>query len=286
MRAAVIIEDLQWNIEPAVPISRILTSASFKQAFDSVSRFEEVPACAVRLGLLFETLISIHGKSVVEKTKKANAKNQRQAATYCKRWRQDQSVSLVRLAREYEVSPVMFARLLLPELQADVDKRSVGQLLKNTSQIVSPVVRNMVVECMLKDHVYSPLVERVKEHVGQEWEYSLLRHLDRPGMFFQSEDQMRAGGYAKTPDVFFSIPQRVTLSDGRQVIATWIDSKASFGDEDTMRVGLRDQLMSYRYRFGPGIVVFFFGHVDQTSSLQGIGITVTDALPVHLVPAE
>jgi hypothetical protein len=101
-----------------------------------------------------------------------------------------------------------------------------------------------VLSCMLADQVYSPFAERVKEHVGSEWEFHLARRL--AGLQFKTEDELRSEvwskhrrkfvlkkkkkkknwqGFAKTPDVFFHIPHVVTIANGEEVVALWIDSK-------------------------------------------------------------
>ena len=109
------------------------------------------------------------------------------------------------------------------------------------------------------------------------------------GLQFRTEDEMRAEGYAKTPDVFFPIPHQVTLASGEKVVALWLDSKASFGDKASLAQGLREQMYSYRMRFGPGVIIFWFGHVELTAELdlhKGTGIHVTDQFPLSIVPAE
>lgn len=53
--------------------------------------------------------------------------------------------------------------------------------------------------------------------------YSLLKDL---GIAFETEDDLREAGFSKTPDAKLLVPIGV-----RGRVVTWIDSKASFGDE-------------------------------------------------------
>jgi hypothetical protein len=193
---------------------------------------------------------------------------------------------LVRLARDNGMAPCMLARLVLAAECGVSDRRDVSALFKNVAALTDVRLREQVLQCIEADHVYSPFVERVKEHVGTEWEHHLMRRLAMSGLQFKTEDEMRTQGFAKTPDVFFQIPHVVTLASGERVVALWIDSKASFGDKQALQQGLREQLTSYRMRFGPGVVVYWFGHAAEHKSLMHErGIFVTHRI-VKAEPAE
>jgi hypothetical protein len=120
------------------------------------------------------------------------------------------------------------------------------------------------------------------------------------GVDFKSEETLQKQGFAKTPDCYFSVPQLVTLANsGKQVLATWIDSKATFGGYEVvlcwcLKVNddyfvaidafqLRtasSQLLSYRQRFGPGVVLLWFGYVESLAQeWRDKGIYLTDAFP-------
>lgn len=197
-----------------------------------------------------------------------------------------QGQSLLSVAHRNGIAPCMLARLVLVAECGTADKREVSALLKNVAAIEMERLRDEVRQCIAEDRVYSPLVERLKEHVGTEWEHHLARRLDMDRLMFKTEDEMRAEGFAKTPDVFFQLPHLVTLASGEQVVALWIDSKASFGGRDALLQGLREQLTSYRMRFGPGVVVFWFGHAaEHRDIMHERGIAVTHRI-LGCVPAE
>lgn len=67
--------------------------------------------------------------------------------------------------------------------------------------------------------------------------YEKLREL---GISYQSEEDLRAAGFSKTPDVKLDAPIGVR---GRMV--NWIDSKASFGDEHIHKAQGSDQFQRF-----------------------------------------
>ncbi|MGD1061080.1 MAG: TPD domain-containing protein [Methanomassiliicoccales archaeon] len=58
----------------------------------------------------------------------------------------------------------------------------------------------------------------------------------------------------------------------------WIESKASFGDTIEIGKNVRKQLEPYTELFGDGLVVYWFGFVDEAESPKGIFITDSSLL--------
>jgi hypothetical protein len=79
------------------------------------------------------------------------------------------------------------------------------------------------------------------------------------GIPFETEANLRARGTAKTPDALLRAPVAIHHS-GEWKIINWIDSKALFGDATTHRQSVVPQAESYLHRFGPGLVIYWFGH--------------------------
>ena len=52
-------------------------------------------------------------------------------------------------------------------------------------------------------------------------------------MPFQTEAQLRASGFSKTPDALLGVPMGVLRRDGSPAVVQWIDSKATLGDPAT-----------------------------------------------------
>ncbi|KAL9188876.1 hypothetical protein ACHAXT_011366 [Thalassiosira profunda] len=135
-------------------------------------------------------------------------------------------------------------------------------------------------EAIDSDPMYGPRQDRERHNVGIEYELLLeqtLRSMDVP---FETEEDLRARGTAKTPDILLSCPVGVkvrrreplgrararneySLEDDEEYewkIICWIDSKALFGDADTHTNSVLPQVETYVHRFGPGLVLYWFGH--------------------------
>eukprot|EP00249_Psilotum_nudum_P002198 c15108_g1_i1 orf=225-1154(+) len=112
--------------------------------------------------------------------------------------------------------------------------------------------------CMDSDSLSSPYVEMIRRVTGMEYEVYLYQKLRSLGIAFQTENALRAAGFSKTPDVKLEVPIGV-----RGRLVNWIDSKASFGDEYNHKVQAKDQFQRYVNRFGPGMVIYWFGFIDE-----------------------
>jgi len=84
---------------------------------------------------------------------------------------------------------------------------------------------------------------------------------------------MRDLGYPKTPDACLLEPVSI---DG--TVIKWIESKAWFGDPTSHAQYLRDQYWPYYNRFGPGMVIYWFGFVEELDSCRSKGIIIVDNL--------
>ena len=111
---------------------------------------------------------------------------------------------------------------------------------------------------MAWDHVASPAVDASRHSAGREYEDLLEEKLRSLGVPFVSEGSLRAEGHAKTPDVKLELPIAV-----RGRVVNWIDSKGSFCDPIVHYERGAEQFQGYVDRFGPGMVVYWLGVVDE-----------------------
>nr|SVE91902.1 EOG090X0A0V [Daphnia sinensis] len=191
---------------------------------------------------------------------------------------------LLRLSDEVGLTPALLARSIIERHYQRDDKSKpakllVSTLMKNTALIDDRDLAFETYLCLLEDDEYGPIAEATKQSRGYEYEIYLRMELENCKVAFLHEDHLRMKGYDKTPDIKLEIPVAV---DGQ--VINWIESKALFGDEEVHRGYLKDQLYSYWNRFGPGLVIYWFGYVEDLEKIhQNRIILIRDALPRNMV---
>nr|CAG4646434.1 EOG090X0A0V [Macrothrix elegans] len=190
---------------------------------------------------------------------------------------------MLQLSDESGLSPALVARTIIERHYQGFEKSKpsrqlITNLIKNTCLMED---RDLALEsylCLLEDDEYGPFSEAMKQSLGQEYEILLCLQLESLKITFLHEDHLRMKGYDKTPDIKLEIPIAI---DGQ--VINWIESKALFGDEEVHQGYLKDQLFSYWNRFGPGLVIYWFGYIEQLEKMhQNRVILVRDSLPKNI----
>jgi len=104
---------------------------------------------------------------------------------------------------------------------------------------------------------------------------------NQPERIYTTENECRLRGLDMTPDVVLNEPIAISLSDVDNMkysqehtatnyvggneneirVLNWIESKAMFGGPDQLRKATQSQLFPYWNRYGPGAVIYWFGHI-------------------------
>ena len=74
-------------------------------------------------------------------------------------------------------------------------------------------LRSEFVFCLLYDYECSPKMDHVRHVTGIEYEYILQQQLAARGVGVETENELRLGGHAKTPDVRVVVPIAVKVGD-------------------------------------------------------------------------
>lgn len=143
-------------------------------------------------------------------------------------------------------------------------------------QSIDPILSYNLHYCCQNDFLTSPLSDQYRQKIGIEKEDYMHDRLRDMGILFLSEAAMRAAGYPKTPDALLAYPVEI---NGH--IVNWIESKALFSDGSTHQNYLRGQYWPYYNRFGPGLVIYWFGFLEEINSEREKekGILVMDKFP-------
>jgi CDAN1-interacting nuclease 1 len=239
---------------------------------------EDVAAAAAAGPYAYETLQALYEQAYMRQQIRSAHLAKRHGAEFVRRF--DRGMSLVDVAEWVNLSPCMVARRFL-ELKLGVGRQAVTRMLREPGKWIEDVrVREAVVECVESDEHAGPFMDRQRAVVGVEGEFVLMERLRNVGLEFETEADLRARGTHKTPDVLLCVPVAFC---GR--VVCWIDSKGKFGDEYFLRKDYTDAVSSYVGRFGPGMVVYWAGFIEDcnTPMLNDSGVLVTDCVPDDIV---
>ncbi|XP_061319404.1 CDAN1-interacting nuclease 1 isoform X2 [Pezoporus flaviventris] len=214
------------------------------------------------------TLLSIFSQEYQKQIKRTHAKHHTAEAveTYYQRYlngvmKNAAAPVLLELANEVDFAPSLMARIVLERYlqekeQAIPSKTLINSMLRDPSQIPDGVLANQVYQCTVNDCCYGPLVDCIKHAIGHEHEVLLREMLLEKNLSFIAVE-----GH----------------------IIHWIESKASFGDESSHQAYLQDQFWSYWNRFGPGLVIYWYGFIEELDCHRERGILLKDCFPTDIV---
>ncbi|XP_031626679.1 protein C15orf41 homolog [Contarinia nasturtii] len=165
---------------------------------------------------------------------------------------------LLQIAIRENFSPVSLCRILLSVEFEGKPKSVTNEMIRNPHQIPDPLLAANVLNCLLNDKSDGPITDLKRQTIGEDYEIRLKKLASDAGLNFHDEVYLRRKGYDKTPDLKLAVPCMF-----RGKIINWIESKASFGDMASHQQYIKDQLLSYGNRFGSGIIIYWFGYLDQ-----------------------
>jgi hypothetical protein len=213
-----------------------------------------------RLGVEVEAAQSLRGQLHTRGVRKAAGRVRAAMPQLAVQWRRQGAPGrCAALAKQVQYPPYLFARLLV-EVVLQVPRSKVSELMRQPASISDPLLRDAVAEALAADHDNSPANDEARHRVGVAYEQLLQARLVAQGLPFESEDELREQGLAKTPDVRLSIPVGVRdpkTHQWREV--NWVDSKALFGDAHVWQQEHFAQLEGYVHRYGTGLVVYWCG---------------------------
>lgn len=240
-----------------------------------------------------DTFLSIYSQIYQRKIKKDHPKHHKRnnINKYLNQYhiscaKKDKEGFVSRLAYDIDFPPTLLARIILEESlkeksQSTVSKACLSKYIKNPKEIPDKTLSREVEICIKNDQLCGPLVESIKREVGIKYEQLLHDILTEKGIAYYHEDVLRKEGYDKTPDFKLIVPILVN-----QHVIHWIESKALFGDEESHSSYLENQFWSYTNRFGPGLVIYWFGYIDELDVNLERGLMLKDKFPTDFITLE
>ncbi|XP_059609178.1 CDAN1-interacting nuclease 1-like [Phlebotomus argentipes] len=247
----------------------ILTSALYKEILQHIKNFPGLSIeCFHHLHHLYphfspRTLWSIlsweHRERMPENAQQISDNSPELLQEYEKRLERDPSsaFALLVMAAEKKYSPYMLSQALIKEKLKTSDGKA-SRLLNNPSRIADEVLRLNVQQCIELDNLMGPVPDAYRDAIGVFFEEMLYDTLKKARIEFHTEKDLRRMGFRKTPDA-----RLLSRCFYRGQRIHWIESKAFFGNSLNHSDVFRRQLAPYLHDFGPGIVIYWMGFVED-----------------------
>ncbi|MHC1605169.1 MAG: TPD domain-containing protein [Candidatus Methanofastidiosia archaeon] len=227
---------------------------TYYKIYNMLNKVTNVPTVSRKFGVGEGVLYSILSQKIVRKTKRDFYIIQRQSKKMLEEWRYGKS--LLQIAEERKFPPVLTASFILKE--NGITKREFRDFLLNVDKIKDERLKRDIKEIISEDIVYSPHGIKCQREKGLSCENRMKQWLDIKKIKYMTEEESRAMEREKTPDFLFEKEIKV-----EGFFANWIESKGSFGSPYQVRGDYHKQLKHYVELFGPGIVSYWMGFVDD-----------------------
>ncbi len=255
----------------------------YRELYDHLATPEDIDFLAENFGYDKELLLVIYTQRVVRDTTKRFYRVKDQAKKMAWAWQHGKS--FVQIAREFDFPSILAALMILE--QRKVNRKMFWKMLSDLDRVQDRRLRQELAEAARTDIVYSQKGTARQYARGHWGEAKLQTWLKAQGLAYRTEKDLRAE-YDKTPDALLHKPIEV---DGSKKY--WIESKATFGDPVEIKRHIKKQLEPYSDLFGDGMVVYWFGFVDDVELPIPEGVNVVDAsffesppVPYEYVPVN
>lgn len=241
----------------------------YQDLYNRLETAEDIDFLAENFGYDKELLLVVHTQRVVRDTTKRFYRVKDQTKRMAHQWRN--GMSLVEIANKMNFPPTLTALMILE--QQNVPRKQFWRYITDPTTVRDPKLRRELEEVARADIIYSPEGSAKQYERGRWGEAKLFTWLDERGIEYRTEKDLRKQ-YEKTPDTLLRTPIEW---DGSKKF--WIESKATLGDPIEIRRHIKKQLDPYANMFGDGLVVYWFGYVDDVDHREPEGVTIVDWTP-------
>jgi hypothetical protein len=234
----------------------VISEEDYQALVRRLRRHTDIKRMAEETGQDEEMLFVIYTQKVTRDATRRYYRMKSRAQKYYHQWVSGKP--LMKFSLENRFPPVLTAFIIL--LEGEMTRKGFWRAVSHPDRVPDARLRREIKEIVRNDPIYSPEGNEVQVKRGQEGERRLQEWLDHLSIGYRTEEDLR-GKYPKTPDILLDTP---LIHDGTKLF--WIESKANFGDRIEVSKNIKRQLKPYTELFGPGMVVYWFGLVEN---LQG-----------------
>ena len=243
-----------------------MKSSEYQELYRKLATPEDIDFLSENFGYDKELLLVIHTQRVTRDTTRKFYRVKNQANRLAYQW--DHGESFLSIARRFEFPPVLMALMILEQM--GTNRKTFWKYFTDAKMIPSARLRQEIDQIRGADIIYSPEGTETQYARGRWGEAQLKDWLVGLGAEYRTEAQIR-GEFDKTPDALLRTP--IEWQGTRYF---WVESKALVGDAFEVKRHLKKQLIPYTQLFGDGLVIYWFGYVEDGGVEIPGGITVID----------
>lgn len=232
----------------------IMPLKTYQQVYGKLNGLGDIELIYRQTGMDKELLLVMLTQKIVRETRRRYYRVKARIGYFSRLW--EAGDSIVKIAEEIRFSPVLLGGMLL-SVQG-IGRKTYHRMVLNPGTAPTPRLKKELAEVEAADVVYSKWGFDVQVARGKKGERKLYEWLDAAGIRYKTEEDLKKLHYKKTPDALLDSP---VVINGRTV--RWIDSKATFGDYEEQNRNERKQLDIYVEMFGEGMVVYWFGILEN-----------------------
>ncbi len=231
-----------------------MNSNEYKRLYDKLNTRQDIKKVSREEGLDEGLLMVILSQKIVRETKKYYYEIKNNANKLLGEWIHGRRFTDI--AKKEGFPPVLTASLMLQH--TGISKKQFKNYINNPQSIEDKRLRLELSEAVNEELIYSPEGTRIQHGRGKDVEWSVKKWLDSKRIKYTTEYDAKKTAHTKTPDFRLENPMKV----GSKWV-NWIECKGSFGDEQEYKRDLRKQLSHYVNLFGQGIVIYWYGFIDD-----------------------
>ena len=229
-----------------------VTQKEYEQILHKLNMPEDVEKVYNEHGLAKEALWHILAQKMVRQTLRTFHQVKARSGELKQRW--EHGMTMLEISKMCSLAPTLCASFILAE--KGFSKVRFRELVRNVPAIKDERIRKELAEALEADFVYSEKAHIEQKARGIAHEKKIEHWLRENGFQFWTE-QDRAGA-EKTPDFLL---KKTVVIEGKEI--HWFESKAYFADGVEIKKSYNKQFKHYVELFGPGIVVYWWGFVED-----------------------
>ena len=235
----------------------------YKTLYDSLNRPEDIDRF-LEQGYDRRLLETLYTQKVSREVKKKFHMVKQKTPKMLRDWKNGKT--LMEISNFHNFPPILISMFIF--LEDGASKKQFWEYIRCPDLLESPETAKEVYDVVKNDLVYSPQANESQKERGLWGEGLLQGWLDEQSIKYKTENDLRGGEGQKTPDCLLDEPM---LYEGKKIY--WIESKASFGDNVEFRFNSRKQLCPYTNLFGPGLVVYWTGCLNDMECPENVYIS-------------